>query len=78
MRGSHSEAEKRVGFIYIYLVYLVYLVYTKIVDNVFERSDWLLKLRISSAIHCYTSSSSERATPNSRELRAKWLLGLLP
>ena len=75
MRGSHSEAEKRVGFTYIYLVYLVY---TKIVDNVFERSDWLLKLRISSAIHCYTSSSSERATPNSRELRAKWLLGLLP
>ena len=75
MRGSHSEAEKRVGFIYIYLVYLVY---TKIVDNVFERSNWLLKLRISSAIHCYTSSSSERATPNSRELRAKWLLGLLP
>jgi len=43
----------------------------------FARSDSLLKQWISNAIHCFTSSPSARATPNSRKLRAKWLLGLL-
>ena len=43
----------------------------------FERSDWLLNQWISNAIHWFTSSSSERATPNSRKLRAKWFLSLL-
>ena len=51
---------------------------TKTVDSVFVRSDWLLKLEISSAIHWFTSSSSEQATPNSPKLQAKWLPGLLP
>ena len=34
-------------------------------DSVFWRSDWLLNLGISYNIHWFTSSSSERATPNS-------------
>ena len=39
----------------------------------FARSDWLLNQWISSTIHWFTSSSYERATPNSRKLREKWL-----
>ena len=39
----------------------------------FARSDWLLNQWISCTIHWFTSSSSERATPNSRKLRTKWL-----
>ena len=42
------------------------------------RSDWLLNQWISHAIHWFTSRSSERATPNSRKLRAKCLPSLLP
>ena len=52
------------------------LVYTKTVF--FGRSDWLLNQWISCTIHWFTSSSSERATPNSRRLRAKCFPGLLP
>ena len=43
----------------------------------FARSDWLLNQWISCTIHWFTSSSSERATTNSRKLRAKCLPGLL-
>ena len=39
----------------------------------FPRSDWLLNQWLSCTIHWFTSSSSERATPNSRKLRAKCL-----
>ena len=42
------------------------------------RSDWLLNQWTSRTIHWFTSSSLERATPNSRKLRAKCLPGLLP
>ena len=37
----------------------------------FARSDWLLNHWISNAIHWFTSSSSERATPNSRIIESK-------
>ena len=39
----------------------------------FAHSDWLIKLRISIAIHLFTSSSTdhERVTPNSREVMSK-------
>ena len=73
---DRTARQKNESALYTFISFI--LVYTKIVDIVSERSDWLLKLQTSSAIHCYTSSPSERATPNSRELRAKWLLGLLP
>ena len=36
----------------------------------FARSDWLLNLGISCTIRWFTSSSSERAKPNSHKLRA--------
>ena len=52
--------------------------YLNSVTVFFARSDWLLNLRISSAIHRFTSSSSKQATPNSGQLRAKWPPGLLP
>ena len=52
------------GYIAIYYILKQWIVF-------FARSDWLLKVRLSSAIHCFTSNSSERATPNSRNLRAK-------
>ena len=35
----------------------------------FARSDWLLNQWISCTIHWFTSSSSERETPNSRKLK---------
>ena len=43
----------------------------------FVRSNWLLNPWISSALHWFTSSSSERATPTTRKLRAKWPPGLM-
>ena len=39
----------------------------------FARSDWRLNWWLSCTIHWFTSSSSERATPNSCKLRAKCL-----
>ena len=44
----------------------------------FARSDWLLNQWISCTIHWFTSSSSERATPNSGKLQAKCFPGVLP
>ena len=52
-------------------------VYTKTVDNGF-RSLWLATQSVNIRHYWFTSSSSERATPNSRKLRAKCLPGLLP
>ena len=51
----------------MFLVYIILKQWTVF----FTHSDWLFKVRISSAIHSFTSSFSEQAIPNLRKLGAK-------